>query len=242
MSFGLIILLVLLIILFYYIISYYWFKNSTLTTSVSDATIMQTIVSTSLATPTTGGYSANFTYSIWFFINDWSYSYGLEKIIFYRSLSGEILDNSACPSDPVPCVTLGATENDLNVSLSVYSPTEAINEVFNCGVTNVPIQKWVNFLMSVYGTTLDLYMDGKLVRTCVMPGTAVVNTTSNIYVTPYGGFSGYISKFQYFPNATDPQTAWNIYARGFSNTWFNNNYSVEVSLYKGGTEQSSITL
>ena len=83
-------------------------------------------------------------------------------------------------------------------------------------------------------------------HTYVLTNTAYVGSgTSNIYVTPNGGFSGFRSNLQYFPNETDPQTAWNIYANGYSNgdgsLSINNPYSVEVSLYNNGTEQGSYT-
>ena len=53
---------------------------------------------------------------------------------------------------------------------------------------NVPLQKWVNLIISLYGRTLDVYIDGKLVRTCVLPGVAQVNPDADILVTPMGGF------------------------------------------------------
>jgi hypothetical protein len=90
---------------------------------------------------------------------------------------------------------------------------------------------------------MDLYIDGKLVRTCLLPGVASVNKNSDIYVTPSGGFDGWTSKLQYFPNSLNPQEAWNIYTRGYTN-WFNmfNGYQVQVALVENGQTQSSITI
>jgi hypothetical protein len=44
---------------------------------------------------------------------------------------------------------------------------------------------------------------------------AKINNDASVYVTPIGGFSGWTSKFQYYPNSVDPQTAWNIYEAGW---------------------------
>ncbi len=83
----------------------------------------------------------------------------------------------------------------------INKPTTGGNTVVHtCTVANVPIQKWVNLVLSVYGRTMDLYIDGKLVRTCLLPGIASVNSSADIYVTPAGGFDGWTSRLQYFPD------------------------------------------
>jgi len=165
--------------------------------------------------------------------------------------------NSTIPGvsglNPCPTVVLGAINNTVTVALSCYPGTSNKNSnpassgsnyvIHNCNVSNVPIQRWVNLVLSVYGTTLDLYIDGKLVRTCLLPGTANINNNADVYVTPQGGFSGWTSKFQYFPNSLNPQEVWNIYNQGYGkNSWLNGDYSVEVSLMANGTEQASFTL
>ena len=43
---------------------------------------------------------------------------------------------------------------------------------------------------------LDLYLNGKLVRTCVLPGVPKMNPASAVVLCPNGGFAGYISKFE----------------------------------------------
>ena len=48
--------------------------------------------------------------------------------------------------------------------------------------------------MSVYGRTLDMYINGKLVRTCILPGVAYVDQTTDVILTPLGGFQGTTSK------------------------------------------------
>ena len=84
-----------------------------------------------------------------------------------------------------------------------------------CTLDNIPIQKWVNVIVSLYGRTLDLYLDGKLVRTCVIPGVPRVDNAVDIHVTPSGGFSGWTSSFKYWSYASNPQEAYNIYKDGF---------------------------
>jgi len=47
---------------------------------------------------------------------------------------------------------------------------ESDTNVHSCVVDNISIQKWVNIIVSLYNLTLDIYIDGKLVRTCILPG------------------------------------------------------------------------
>jgi len=98
----------------------------------------------------------------------------------------------------------------------------ASTKIHECMVDNIPIQKWVNVIISLYGRTLDVYIDGKLVRTCVVPGVVKVNNNTDLQVTPAGGFSGWTSTFNYWPNASNPQDAYNIYKDGFGGSILGN--------------------
>jgi hypothetical protein len=222
--------------------------------NIQDGKTSSTISASSLATNQSDVPSSNFAYSIWFYINNWNYRYGEEKVIFGRmgATSGEGQGSVKGTNglDPCPAVVLGAVENNIAISLGCYpganqQPTTPGGStiVHTCSVANVPIQKWVNLVISVYGRSMDVYIDGKLVRTCLLPGVASVNNNSNIYVTPQGGFEGWTSKLQYFPDSINPQEAWNIYSKGYSN-WTNmfNSYQVQVSLVENGTTQSTVTI
>jgi hypothetical protein len=224
-------------------------SSSSTLSSLTSANIMQTINSTSLATTTTGASSSNFTYSIWFYVNDWNYKYGDPKVIFGRMTSSTSSqgEDGISGKGPCPLVVLGPISNNLDIRMAVYpgaGSTESSVVEHNCAVPNIPIQRWVNLLISVYGRTMDVYLDGKLVKTCVMPGVAKINNEANVYITPAGGFSGWTSKFQYFANPTDPQAAWNIYKAGYGNNLFSNlfsKYQVSISVEENGNVTNSVT-
>lgn len=239
-----IIFFVIIIVLLFIVIKYIAKDVNTLT-GLTSAQTMQKIDPTSLASSSTSTSSSNFTYSIWFFVDDWNYRYGEPKVIFGRMTSGQS-DKEPCPS-----VVLGPLQNNIIVSLAVYpgldeQPTEGSKFIIhNSSIANVPIQRWCNFFMSVYGRTLDLYLDGKLVRTSVLPGVAKIDSNAPIYITPMGGFSGWTSKFQYWPESSDPQKAWNIYKAGYGGSLLGNllgKYTIKLSLMEGDTEESSISV
>lgn len=239
-----IILFVIIVFLLIIVIRYIMRDVNTLT-YLTSAQTMQKIVPSDLATSNSAGSSSNFTYSIWFFIDDWNYRYGEPKVIFGRMTTG------SGKKEPCPAVTLGSIQNNISVSLAVYPGLDEVPEdgtnyiVHTCGISNVPIQRWCNLLISAYGRTLDLYLDGKLVRTCVLPGVAKIDSSAPVFITPMGGFSGWTSRFQYWSDSSDPQKAWNIYEAGYGGSLLGSifgKYTVKVSLMEGDNEDSSFTI
>ena len=235
-------ILLLLVILIVIWITYKAFsKNSTLSNNNNGKN--QLIISDK-DLDTSNLNTSNFTYSIWIYIDDWSYRYGQEKVILER------IDNekNICPK-----ISLGAFQNNLDVAINTYpnSTDSAINvsstatQTHNCQVKNIPIQSWVHVLVSVNGRTLDIYIDGKLVRTCVMPGVVKVPDTSNVLITPDGGFSGSTSTIKYLANSTNPQDAWNMYKDGYSMGFMGqlfDKYKIKLSYLKDNKEQASIQI
>jgi hypothetical protein len=129
------------------------------------------------------------------------------------------------------------------------APSAASNagvKVHTCMIENIPIQKWANVIVSLYGRTLDIYLDGKLVKTCVVPGVPTkVDNSKDVEITPEGGFSGWTTYIKYWPNASNPQEAYNIYKDGFGGTILGNlfnKYRMRFSLIKDNVEASSFEI
>lgn len=237
-------LFVIIFILLITLIRYISADVNTLSGLMSAKT-SQRIEPSDLASSTSAGTTSNFTYSIWFFVDDWNYRYGEPKVIFGRMTAG------TGEREPCPSVVLGPIQNNIIVSLAVYpgldeQPEDGSNFIVHtCSIANVPIQRWCNLFISAYGRTLDLYLDGKLVRTCVLPGVAKIDGNSSVFVTPMGGFSGWTTRFQYWPDSSDPQKAWNIYQAGYGGSLLGNifgKYTVKLSLMEGDSEDSSWTI
>jgi hypothetical protein len=121
----------------------------------------------------------------------------------------------------------------------------ANSSVNTCLIENIPIQKWVNVIVSLYGLTQDVYLDGKLVRTCVMPGVPMVNNSAPINVTSKGGFSGWTSTFKFWSDASNPQQAYNIYKDGFGGSILGNalsKYRIQVSMLKDNKQTGAFQI
>ena len=244
------ILIVIVVIVLIFMLLRYIFVNTYTLQEIQSGKDSSTISASSLAT-NSDVPSSNFAYSIWFYVNDWNYRYGEPKVIFGR-MGGKSSDGTGSVSgisgkDPCPAVVLGPVENNIAVSLACFPGSSEgasadASVVQTCVLANVPIQKWVNLVVSVYGRSMDLYLDGKLVRTCLLPGTARINNDADVHVTPMGGFDGWTAKLQYYPNSLNPQEVWNIYTQGYSSGLsIFGTYKVEVSLVENGNEKGSIT-
>lgn len=228
-----------------YLVVNWYFKKSKKLVTMSSGTIQHSIPASELPENTQSG---NYTYSMWFYINDWNKRYGEEKVILRRGTT----DNESIK------VSLGQTENNIDVSILCYgdggasavsdSATDAgdagtttttdtnnDSKTHTCHINNVPLQKWVNLTISTYGKTLDIYLNGKLYRTCVLPNIPKVDVDGEIVITPDGGFSGWTTNFLYTPKPTNPQQAYNIYKKGYGGSFFGNifnKYRIKVELLR----------
>ena len=228
-----IIMMVVIIVLLY--IAYYYFisKDSMLMAGITSGKQLTTIDSSRIDSgSSSAGGIVNFSYSVWFNINDWNDGYGFIKPLFQKDISGN--ENNSID------VYFAPNQNDLKIDVLHSDNTKT-----NCSVKNIPIQKWVHLLISVYGKSLDTYINGKLVNTCILKGVPLVDPKGSINITPGGGFNGWTAQFQYWADAMDPQTVWNIYKKGNGTTIFSNmfgNYGLKIALLSDGSETNTITI
>lgn len=229
-----IILFVVVLLLLYFIYTYFFSSKETVLVKTRDARTQSTIASNSLSTSA----NTNYSFSIWFFINDWNYRIGQPKVLFDRLGTSD--------NKPAPSVTLGANENNINVAIETYTQA-GFTQTSNCVINDVPLQRWTNLIMVVNGRSLDLYIDGKLIRTCILPGPPKSYPNAPIHVTPDGGFSGYVSKFQYFGRPLSPTQAYDIYKEGFGSStaelsYLFNKYRLKFAFMEDNKEVNSFEI
>ena len=233
------VLIVMVIIVVLYYIFNLLFSKSTQLTTLQNANLKQTVEANTLKD---NNNTSNFAYSTWFYVDDWNYRFGEEKFLLLRAKS---------LNDAGFGIILGAMQNNIEVAIECYSqnPSTGItgknSTTHKCTVDNFPLQKWVNLTVSVYGRTMDIYIDGKLVRTCVLPGVAKVDPSANIVVTPMGGFHGFTGNIQYWSHALNPQQAYNIYKDGFGGSVLGNlfnKYRIKISFLEDNQEQGSFEI
>ena len=104
----------------------------------------------------------------------------------------------------------------------------------------INLQKWVNIIVTINNRSVDIYLNGKLVKTHTFDN--VIDSTQinkgDLLITPDGGFSGFVSKIQYLPFHISPERAWDIYKSGYGDALETalNQYNMSLTFYKNDTE------
>ena len=159
-----VILVIVALVVLYMIISY--FNTPPKLSGLKSAKKSETISAKSLPS---GNNSNNYTYSMWFYVSNWNTRLSDKKMILQRGGTSKGTGGN-------PSIYLTPFENNIEIELSTYQVSSGQPaQPFTCGIQNVPLQRWVNLLISLNGRSLDVYIDGKLVRTCVLPNPAKIN-------------------------------------------------------------------
>lgn len=191
--------------------------------------------------------TVDFSYSFWIYIKDWTYRYGEEKVIFtrYKTKGNNYIKTS-----------LAESSNRLKIEVKAGDATCTGSVDDGCGhieVDNIPIQRWCHILISSNNRALDTYIDGKLVKTTILPKPPYVTGSSEaaIQIAPKpnsgtnAGFEGEISKFRYISRTVNPREAYEIYKEGPGGNWLTsavNAYKLKLSFMKDNEEVSSFSL
>jgi hypothetical protein len=182
-----------------------------------DATKLTTVNASSA--PMSDGKEGSYGYQYWMYITDWNYKFGEDKGVISRSdpTSSQIMN---------PNITLHPTDNTLKISVSVF-PSEktsknepapaghsgSTDDVFICEVPNIPLQTWVAVSVTVNSRNLDVYLNGNLVKSCLMTGVPKP-AAGDIQLNAGGGFSGWMCSFYHYDKTLEPSDAQSFFASG----------------------------
>ena len=140
-----------------------------------------------------------FTWSVWLFIDDLTYNSGNYRCVFYKgndySKNPNAQDEEAqglnFPNN-APGLYIAPNTNKLVIMMNTFN---VINEEIT--VDDIPLNKWVNVIIRCQNNTLDVYINGSIIKSHKLHGVPKQNY-GDVYVAPNGGFSGYISNLWYY--------------------------------------------
>ncbi len=215
--------------------SVYTLISSTQSANV-DASKPITISSSNIPVLYEGG---EFTVSSWIYVSNWTYRSGFNKHIL--SIGGPNFDTIRMylggmkPTLQIRLQTreIGAAHAGAPKSVSDM-PSESLdkltqNSIFNnlqthsglldasplCDLPEIDLQRWVNITVCVNGRTVDVYLDGKLARSCVLPSFYKVDAGGyQATLLGYGGFGGQISTTTMYDTALNPEAVYTNYMSG----------------------------
>jgi len=130
-------------------------------------------------------------YNFWLFINDYRYNFDYDKVIFAKE------DHLGSNHE----VLLLRNSNIMRVVVKLQTSTQIIDsemndvkDVYYCDIPNIPLQKWININIAMHNNNIDIYIDGKLRKSCNVDGYPV-KAKGKIKLCKDGGFNGFINKF-----------------------------------------------
>ena len=220
------------LIVLYYVysifVSYKTFRQTSpyLINGMIDATTSIKIPSFKIPNSISSSYGIEFTYSSWLYIDDSNFSSNRGSNcgdasllhVFHKgsydyvpTRSSTVTEEGTSVGYPLlqcPGVWLYPNTNKLNIRFNTYE-----NIVETSDVGNIPLNMWVNLIIILIGSSIDIYINGNLKKRTKLVGVPKVNY-GDLYITNWGGYQGYLSNFRYFNYAVEQFTIDQIFKMG----------------------------
>jgi hypothetical protein len=146
-------------------------------------------------------HGAEFTWSMWLYINDLPEESGKYQHIMNKGDKQYTPTNLARVNN-APGIYLGDVnnpdnQNNLHIVMDTVVPNDANNFV---DIPNVPLRKWFHLALRLENTVLDVYVNGTITRRVVFDNVPKQNF-NDIQLFQNGGFFGNLSDLRYFSSA-----------------------------------------
>ena len=179
--------------------------------------------------PLYGG--GEFSISTWIYITNWAINRGSNKVFLTLSGGGsgystlvmylgqninKLGVRVSTDSTDVSNTLNSAQMDKITSGLTPYSDTDG--DFSKCDIQTVDLQRWVNITVVLTGRTADVYMDGKLSRSCVLNGLYKVDgDVPSLSLGGPSGFGGYIGQTRGANYAYSPDQVYLNYLNGPNN-------------------------
>ena len=233
-SFSIIASLILLLLL-WRLAKYMFKKKSTklfLVKGVKDARTYEKIAMGEKLDDTSPGLE--FTFSTWFYIKDLDYNYSKAKHIFHVG--------DANAQTVAPGIWIHPRNNNLIIRINTHNSDTPLEDPSapgletSCNIENIKIQRWNHLVAVLQNKTLDIYLNGRLKRSCTYKNIPKINT-STAHINKDGGFDGVMSDVFYSNIAYGASQVFDIYRQGHTSInlghYFSKVYPTIQDLRKG---------
>lgn len=185
----------------------------------------------------TGG---EYSLQTWIYINDWDHRSGSPKHVFTIHSDGR--PGSGRPEHATMVGVIYPNENKMMIR--IHQETEGsgaqngedltiynnLNDMFRnkkpmvrssldypiCDITDLDLQRWLCIAIVVNGRVVDVFMDGKLARSCVCPGIPTIEHGKHSLTLCKTGvtFGGLLSTTRFYGYALTPARIYDLYQEG----------------------------
>jgi hypothetical protein len=137
-----------------------------------------------------------FTWSVWLYINDLNTDHKKYQHIFNKG-DTTYNDIGIANINNAPGLYLGPANNVLHIIMNTVDGKD-IHDIID--IKNVPIRKWVNVVIRLENTMLDVYINGTISSRLILKNVPKQNY-NDINVCQNGGFSGKLADLRYYNSA-----------------------------------------
>lgn len=134
-----------------------------------------------------------------------------------KDASGNSVPSATTPNADEACRgDSSLTPDDLDAMFRPLAMDDAILQVEpECDLPEVNLQRWVNVTVVLSGRTTDVYLDGKLARSCISKSYYKVDPEGvKVKMLERGGFDGHIGTTCVYNKALNPSQIYRIYTSG----------------------------
>ena len=177
-----------------------------------------------------------YTFSFWVYIDAWAGSKAVSILNITDSTVplNSLLSVLLYPSSPTMAIRLntsGTSTPDYTLTtarqlleggsnldgIGMMTAAGSTSSTPTCDLQNIDMQRWLNVTVCTSGRIVDIYYDGKLNRSCVLPGPITGATEAsnlNVKIGEAGGFQGSLGVMNYYAYALTPDRIYSIYLAG----------------------------
>ena len=173
-----------------------------------------------------------YTFSFWVYINSWGDGTSKPKNVLSIT-DAAMPDNSLMsvmlyPAEPLMAIRVytGKSNSGDDFTNNVNrknlltggggSLTGGMGTKPQCDLQDIDLQRWINVTVTTNGRVVDVYYDGKLARSCILPSIIMAGTKGlqSVVIGESGGFQGSFGVMNYFAYSLTPDRIYSIYLAG----------------------------
>ena len=131
--------------------------------------------------------------------------------------SGNSIPSAMTPNAEEACrADSSLTPDDLDAMFKPLAMDDTILQVEpECDLPEVNLQRWVNVTIVLSGRVTDVYLDGKLARSCISKSYYKVDPEGvKVQMLERGGFDGHVGTTCVYSTALNPSQIYRIYTAG----------------------------
>lgn len=209
-----VVLLVIILAVFGYFLYKYFQKKQEYVQSkmiipyIHDAQTAKSFTNSSMPSSTSGN---EYNINVWLYVSNYNYKLNKDKcVLFVGDISEQDFTQEPGSDNEInkqanPGIWLLKNTNTLRINTGLetnFVVSSSENEdcrnqggLDHCDIENFPLQKWVCLNVSLRNNVLDVFMNGTLVKSCILKGFPITSA-GKLFVSQNNGFSGYISNLE----------------------------------------------